>query len=93
MRPVGQRPAADSREFRDWVHARLTDEGGDSVEALFDWQQRAPNGGFAHPTPEHFLPLFVVLGAAGKNFRAEWLGGGWVEESLAADNYLFATAP
>ena len=42
-------------------------------------------------TPEHFLPLFVALGAAGKAHRTEWLGGGWVGEVLAADNYLFET--
>ncbi len=89
MRPAGERPAADSRAFRDWVHTRLIDDRSDTSEALFDWQQRAPSAGFSHPTPEHFLPLFVALGAAGMNRRTEWLGGGWVEDSLAADNYLF----
>ena len=64
----------------------------DRGEALFDWQQRAPGAAFSHPTPEHFLPLFVALGAAGKTFRTEWLGGGWIEKSLAADNYLFTRA-
>lgn len=90
MRPAGDRPAADTRAFRDWVHARLMDGSQDADDALFDWQQRAPAPRFAHPTVEHFLPLFVALGAAGKNRRTEWLGGGWVGESLAADNYLFA---
>lgn len=90
LRPGGVRPTAESRAFRDWVHARLTEDSPDAVEALFDWQQAGPGARSAHPTPEHFLPLFVALGAAGKQRRTEWLGGGWVEDVLAADNYLFS---
>lgn len=89
LRPGGERPAAESRAFRDWVHARLTEDSPEGMEALFDWQQAGPGAHFAHPTPEHFLPLFVALGAAGERRRTEWLGGGWVEDALAADNYLF----
>ncbi len=89
MQPAGAGPADGSRAFRDWVHARLM--GGDT-EALLGWPQDAPGTVHAHPTPEHFLPLFVALGAAGKDFRTEWQGGGWVADSLAADNYLFAQA-
>lgn len=92
MRPAGERPAADSRAFRDWVHAELTEARSGASETLLDWQHQAPGGVFSHPTPEHFLPLFVALGAAEKDCRTEWLGGGWIEESLAADNYLFAPA-
>lgn len=89
LRPSGERPAASTRAFRDWVHALLMAGRSDAEDELFDWPQRAPDSRFAHPTPEHFLPLFVALGAAGKNRRTEWLGGGWVGDALAADNYLF----
>jgi 4,5-DOPA dioxygenase extradiol len=47
-------------EFTGWVHARL--EAGDTA-ALLDWRARAPHALRNHPTPEHFLPLFVALGA------------------------------
>lgn len=83
----GKPRAAETIAFRDWVHSRLL--AGDS-EALFDWPQDAPHANFAHPTPEHFLPLFVALGAAGPKHTTEWLGGGWVGNVLAADNYRFA---
>lgn len=88
MRPHGERPAPSTRAFREWAHARLM---AADRESLLDWQHAAPSAGFAHPTPEHFLPIFVALGAAGRQYRAEWLGGGWIEDSLAADNYLFVT--
>lgn len=90
MRPGdGERPSADSRAFRDWVHAQLM--RGDS-EPLLEWLHAAPGAKFAHPTAEHFLPLFVALGAAGAAHRTQWLGGGWVGDALAADNYLFDQA-
>ena len=86
----GRPRARPSEEFRDWVHQRLV--AGESDE-LLDWQSRAPHARFAHPTPEHFLPLFVALGAAGAQHATEWLGGGWEVEVLAADNYRFSSPP
>ena len=79
----------DFHAFRDWIHERLM---RNAIEPLFDWPQNAPGAKAAHPTPEHFLPLFVALGAAGERRRTEWLGGGWIADSLAADNYLFNPA-
>lgn len=87
--PSGGLPAAESREFRDWVHGRLLEGGDAATDALFDWEHQAPGAHLAHPTPEHFLPLFVALGAAGAGARAKWLGGGWIGDALAADGYLF----
>ena len=85
----GALPTPESAAFRDHVHARLM--AGD-VPSLLDWEHTAPGAASAHPSSEHFLPLFVGLGAVGAaegSFRVEWLGGGWIGEALAADNYLF----
>jgi 4,5-DOPA dioxygenase extradiol len=89
LRPGPERPSAAAKAFRDWVHAQIM---ANATDRLFDWEHHAPSAKAAHPTPEHFLPLFVALGAAGEKRRVEWLGGGWVEDSLAADNYLFEPA-
>ena len=34
------------------------------VDALADFRRQAPGMSHAHPTVEHFTPLFVTLGAA-----------------------------
>ncbi|WP_433365946.1 dioxygenase family protein [Actinoplanes sp. CA-142083] len=49
-----------SSEFDAWVSEALA--RGD-VDTLADYH-RAPGMPFAHPTPDHYLPLFVTLGAA-----------------------------
>jgi 4,5-DOPA dioxygenase extradiol len=50
-----------SMEFDIWAAEQLA--AGD-VAALADYQHRAPGMPYAHPTVEHFTPLFVTLGAA-----------------------------
>jgi 4,5-DOPA dioxygenase extradiol len=55
------RPPSWSTEFDSWVSDALS--RGD-VDALSAWTSRAPGLPFAHPTPDHFTPLFITLGAA-----------------------------
>jgi 4,5-DOPA dioxygenase extradiol len=50
-----------SVDFDLWAAEAL--ERGD-LDALFDFRNRAPGMPYAHPTVEHFAPLFVTLGAA-----------------------------
>ena len=49
-----------------WAHdwARDVAERGD-LTALADWRRQAPQAAHAHPTPEHFLPLLMAVGALG----------------------------
>jgi 4,5-DOPA dioxygenase extradiol len=44
----------------------------------------------AHPTDEHFLPLFVALGSAPEKYKAERLYDGIEMGSLAMDAYRFS---
>ncbi len=50
-----------SSDFDSWAADALA--RGD-VDELADFRSRAPGMPYAHPTVEHFTPLFVTLGAA-----------------------------
>jgi 4,5-DOPA dioxygenase extradiol len=50
-----------SVEFDAWARERLA---AADVDALIDFRATAPGMPYAHPTIEHFAPLFVALGAA-----------------------------
>src|SRR5690242_1570045 len=58
----GATPPGWSTEFDAWAKERFA--AGD-VDALVDFRHRAPGMPYAHPTIEHFSPLFVALGASG----------------------------
>lgn len=51
-----------SVEFDQWTREALA--AGD-VETLAAFRDRAPGMPYAHPTIEHFAPMFVALGAGG----------------------------
>lgn len=58
---VAAAPPAWSEEFDTWVAEALSH--GD-IDALSNYQELAPALAYAHPTVEHFTPLFITLGAA-----------------------------
>lgn len=70
-------------EFSAWLHDTLV--RGDR-ESLLDYRQRAPQGARNHPTEEHFLPLFVAMGAGGNH--ATRLHHSF-DRSLCMDAYAF----
>jgi 4,5-DOPA dioxygenase extradiol len=73
-------------EFRDWFVAALENH---DLPALLDWRQRAPHAARAHPSPEHLLPLFVALGAAGENAAVEIEHRDFQLAALALDAFAF----
>jgi 4,5-DOPA dioxygenase extradiol len=74
-------------EFRDWVDSRVR---AGQIEELLQWESLAPQAKRAHPTPDHFLPLFVALGAAGAAYQVESLCAGYDMGALAMDAYRFS---
>lgn len=79
-------PAPYAREFQDWVFERI--RGGKDDE-LVQYRSLSRNGVRAHPTDEHFLPLFVALGAAGEG-RPERVYDAIDSGVLAMDAYVFS---
>lgn len=84
--PPGSPEPDWSREFADWMHARLIADDG---AALTAWETQAPQARRAQPTPEHFLPLFFALGAGGENAKAARLHSSATFGSLRMDSYSF----
>jgi 4,5-DOPA dioxygenase extradiol len=74
-----------SEEFSDWMHERLM--AGDEA-ALTDYRQRAPHAVQAQPSEDHFMPLFVALGAGGDTARR--LHSSATFGSLRMDAYSFS---
>ena len=61
-RGLNAAPLPYAREFAEWLKDAV--ENG-RIDALLDYGNRAPQAVQNHPTPEHFLPLFVPLGVGG----------------------------
>ena len=57
-------PPSYVQEFQDWLDKSLLTG---TVEDLLNYEKTAPYGSKNHPTSEHFLPLFVALGAGNLN--------------------------
>jgi 4,5-DOPA dioxygenase extradiol len=86
QRQGGMTPAW-AQAFDEWLAASLA-EG--RREELLDWLARAPYAREAQPTPDHFLPLFVALGAAGPAARGERLHQGFTLGTLSMAAFRFA---
>lgn len=87
------RPGSATPEWAMKFEQWLTDEvmSGEAAN-LLDYAH-LPEARMAHPTPEHFLPLFVALGAAANShgkFRGAILHRSWELGSLSMAAYSFA---
>jgi len=82
----GAKPPGYVQEFPAWIWERL--EQGD-VAALLRYRDTAPGAREAHPTDDHLLPLYVVLGAARSGYRAERCFSEVYDKMLAMDSYAF----
>jgi 4,5-DOPA dioxygenase extradiol len=80
-------PAPYAREFQQWVKEKLEQKDFDS---LVDYRSRSPHGVRAHPTDEHFLPLFFALGAAAGKAKPERVYDAIDSGVLAMDAYVFS---
>ncbi|MBX7473266.1 dioxygenase [Streptomyces sp. MAG02] len=60
LRQTGGQVPSWSAEFDDWGARALA---AADVDALLDFEHKAPAGRLAHPRTEHFAPLFVTMGA------------------------------
>jgi len=78
-----------ARAFAGWLHEQLA---AADTDALVRYRDVAPSATRAHPTEEHFLPLFVAWGAAGDHPHAERILEGLEAGALSMDSYAFHSA-
>jgi aromatic ring-opening dioxygenase catalytic subunit (LigB family) len=69
------------------VYDRLM--AGDET-ALAGYRKLAPDAVLAQPSEDHFMPLFVALGAGGETSKATRLHSGATFGSLRMDAYSFS---
>ena len=79
-------PEPWAKAFDDWVADKV--ETGDEA-ALANYRNEAPHAREAHPTDEHFLPLHVAFGAAGKGARGRALHRSFTSGNLSMATYAF----
>lgn len=77
-------------EFDRWVHERLRDH---DVEGLLEFEEDAPHGKRAHPTPEHFYPLFFAVGAALPGDHVVPIHEGFEYHSLSMFSFAMSQPP
>ena len=81
-------PAPYVLEFSRWIEDALA--RGD-MAALLNYRTQAPHASRAHPTEDHFLPIFFALGAAGDDLHANYLSREVMYSMLSMD--AFALEP
>ena len=77
-------PLPQAEIFNDWVAARLAAQ---DISALLNYRA-ASYGAESHPSEEHFLPLFVALGAA-KGSTPQRYRSRFSYAALSMDAYLW----
>lgn len=89
LRFDGSAPPAWAQAFDDWLNDSLING---RFEDVMQFEKNAPNARMVHPSPEHFNPLLVALGAAGENAKAERIHSSWVASTLSMASFAFTAA-
>ena len=79
-------PLPYAEAFSTWLREALV---AHDTRALLDYRERAPDAARAHPTEEHWLPLYVAYGAAGEGASVTRVVEGYENGALALDSFLF----
>lgn len=85
----GEKTPAWASEFDAWATRTLT---RNDVDALLDWERKAPAARMNHPTVEHFVPLILAAGARKDADRASYPITGFDAASLSRRCVAFAPA-
>ena len=76
--------------FNEWTAGAIA---GRRFDDLLHYAERAPFAAQNHPTAEHYLPLFVTLGAAHDDEPGVRIHSSYDRGLLSLDAYAFGLAP
>ena len=76
-----------AKQFDDWFATHL---GSRDFETLTRYRDLAPHANLAVPTPEHFEPLFVALGASRDTDKLTTIYEGFYYGNLSMRTFAFA---
>ena len=74
-------------EFDTWVKRNLT---GANIEALLEFENVGPRVDLAHPTHEHFMPIFFTMGASLSGDHVKFIHEGFQYASLSMLSFQLA---
>ncbi|MDZ4663039.1 MAG: class III extradiol ring-cleavage dioxygenase [Pseudomonadota bacterium] len=83
--PRGE-PIPWAQDFENWFFDTL--KTGD-WEKLFNWRQEVSDPSRIHPSPEHFYPVFSVLGACQKRESLKFIYQGFHNRSVSMTSFSF----
>ncbi|RZC73414.1 hypothetical protein C5167_048895 [Papaver somniferum] len=89
INPNGPRHVPWAREFDSWLKDSLLNGRHDDIK---EYEKVAPYAKMAHPSPDHFYPLHVALGAAGETAKAELIHRSWSFGTMSYASYRFSTS-
>jgi len=75
-------------EFDTWIKDALL---AGRFEDVNEYEEKAPYAKVAHPSPDHFYPLHVAMGAADENAKAQLIHHSWDLGALSYASYKFTS--
>ncbi|MFQ5984357.1 MAG: DODA-type extradiol aromatic ring-opening family dioxygenase [Alphaproteobacteria bacterium] len=85
--PLEAAPVRWAQAFDDWLLEAVSEARTDE---LVDFLQAAPDAIRNHPTPDHYWPLIVALGAGGEGARGRRIYAGFTYGTLSMAAFAFA---
>lgn len=85
-RPIDAEPPEYVSAFDAWLEEAVTN---DHEQALVNYEKQAPSARRNHPTTEHFLPLFVPMGARTAGARGRKLHEAFTYSVLSMAAYAW----
>ncbi|CAK9231336.1 unnamed protein product [Sphagnum troendelagicum] len=75
-----------AKEFDDWLYESLNNN---RHEEVINWLIKAPHARRAHPSPDHFMPLLVALGAASEKPTTERIHSSFQMGTFSMASFAF----